>query len=338
MPILRITAGLLVAFVGVGEAGVALAAPAPPPPSPSNITVMGKRPTQICGDNDDRCIQAVAEQVWTAYPRQIEYYCQASRTQKQFQRALVEQLGLSSSYDSQSGYQDDGLPHALAEVCGYKATGPRITTAQNWAPWSMVPTDADLAAAFPRAAKVESGDARVNCKVENNGRLEDCHLSDETPDKQGFGKAAMHLVGKFRVNAFVAAQKRSEPLWLDIAVHFGKTASGARTLATPDWTLLPDPAATAALYPDVAAKAGVKTGEGTVDCLVAESGGLGDCKLITEEPAAMGFGAAAMAVAPTLHANLWTRDGQRAPGAHVVVPLRFDAPGADAAKASPSGG
>jgi hypothetical protein len=62
-----------------------------------------------------------------------------------------------------------------------------------------------------------------------------------------------------------------------------------------------------------------------VDCRVGEDGTLVGCKVAGEEPAGLGFGDAALAAAPGMRANLWSRDGLRTPGAHVVVPLRFNA-------------
>ena len=89
---------------------------------------------------------------------------------------------------------------------------------------------------------------------------------------------------------------------------------------------MPDPDKLAALYPAEAIRAGVSSGVGTVDCQIGEDGSLGNCTLRSEDPLALGFGPAALIAAPQLRANLWTRDGQRAIGARIVVPLRFDAP------------
>ena len=203
----------------LGMAGLSASAAAQPPStvsslvaaSPAQVVVMGKRPAKPCRERDKACITAVAQEVWTHYPAEIQSYCQSSRTQKAMQRALVQELGLSSAYDSQSGENvDDGLPPALAAVCDYKA--PHVhQIAANWAPWTAVPTSADLAGAYPRSAKVDSGDARINCKVEDNGHLEDCHLSDEEPADQGFGRAAMKLSGKFKVNLLSPARSAPRP-------------------------------------------------------------------------------------------------------------------------------
>ena len=315
---------------------------APPTPAPTDVIVTGRRLVKPCGERDNTCILEVAKEVWTHYPQQIQTFCQSERTQKGMERMLVEQLGLTSAYDSQSASEvSDTLPGPLAMVCNYK--GERThQIAGNWAPWAAVPSDADLAAAYPRSAKVNSGDARINCKVEDNGHLEDCHLSDEAPDRQGFGKAAMNLSRRFHVLPMLARQKRDTPFWVDVAVHFVRGGEASRVITAPDWTILPDPAQTADLYPANAAKAGASTGVGKVDCRIGEDGKLGDCALVSEEPPALGFGAAALSAAAQMHANLWTRDGARAIGARVVVPLRFDAPQVDASKAdvqkSSSGG
>ena len=293
---------------------MAVQAPGPMTALPTQITVTGKR-TKPCEEKDKSCILAIAQEVWTHYPSQIQYYCESARTHKAMERMLVDQLGLSSAYDSESTTRAyDTLPPALAAVCGYK-TDHVHQIASNWAPWTRVPSDADLTAAFPRSAKGGAGDARINCKVEDNGNLEDCHLSDEEPADQGFGKAALHLSGKFHVNRVVAREKRPEALWVDVAIHFSRSDEGSRQIASPDWTLLPDPALSATLYPAEAAKAGVASGVGKVDCRVTEDGRLSDCALVGEEPASLGFGAAALSAVSQLRANLWTprwtKDGGR---------------------------
>jgi len=299
---------------------------APTPAPDGTVTVTAKR-TQPCDEKDHQCIVAVAKEAWARYPVQLETYCEKADQEREQQQAnIAELLGGGSAIGGAAGASlEHGLPPALKIVCEYQHGDAALPPAANWVPWTAVPSAADLAAVYPAKAKVDAGDAHINCRINDKGRLVRCSLAAETPDRQGFGAAAMKLADKFQVNAGVATMKRAEPLWLDVAIHLSRTP-GAPPSINPDWTILPDPAVTATLYPADATKAGVTTGVGKVDCQVAENGALGGCVLVSEEPAALGFGPAALATAPRMRVNLWTRDGQRAAGSHVIVPLRFDAP------------
>jgi len=295
-----------------------------------NVTVVGKRPTTPCNRRDSECILAVAKEVWTRYPEQIQRFCTAQIVDKQHQLMLVDQLGLAN-WGPANAQGDYELPPALKQVCDYKPETPIAfdRSVKTWAAWTSVPSAADLAAAYPKAGRAlpEGGDAKLNCSLDARGRLEHCMVSQEFPDHKGFGDAAMRLRGKFLADVGPGAPRGAPDSWVDIAIHFSNPAAAGAPAQVmhPDWTLLPGPDRTASLYPAAARQAGVRTGVGRVDCQVGEDGVLGACKVVGEEPAGLGFGAAALAAAPSMHANLWSRDGLRTPGAHVVVPLRFNA-------------
>lgn len=327
--------GALMGRLGAGLAVMAAIAATPvlaqSPPAPTDsVTVVAKRPLKPCSDRDAGCILAVAKEVWTRYPRQIERFCTARIVDKEHQLMLVDQLGLAN-WGPANAQGDYELPPALKQVCDYKPEpgqtfDPSVPT---WAPWAEVPSAADLAAAYPRAGRAlpDGGDAKINCSFDPKGRLGRCTISQEFPERKGFGEAALHLAGKFRVRVDPVHPPSEADGWVDIAVHFPNpsTPAPAPQVMHPDWILLPDADATAGLYPAAARQAGVRTGVGRVDCRVGEDGALSACTVVGEEPAGLGFGAAALAAAPAMHANLWSRDGLRTPGAHVVVPLRFNA-------------
>lgn len=301
------------------------------PAAPPSVVVTAKRPIKACAEKDKGCINEVVKEVWTRFPQQLGTICDGWQIQATQRAQNLEAFLADSSSPLQAAdgaTVSDRLPAPESAICSYKPqAGVHHTTAETWLPWSRVPSDAEIAAVWPAKAHEDSGDARLYCGLNVQGRLIKCSLSDENPDKQGFGKAALALTDKFQARVDPSAKDDLPRLKVDISVHFAR-ASAARPDVTLDWVALPNPAKTAGLYPAEAAKAGVATGVGQVDCRVGEDGALGDCKLVGEEPAGLGFGSAALAAAPDMHANLWTRDGQRAPGARVVVPLRFNAPSA----------
>ncbi len=313
-----------------------------PPPSPADaqvpsdtVTVVGKRPSKPCAENDTGCILAIAKEVWTRYPEQTERFCNNSIIRKQAEQQLIENImggGDNPLQQVSANNTTLGIPPALKKVCDYKPETPAgfDRSVSTWAPWVSVPSSADLAAAYPKAGRAlpDGGDAKLNCSVTPKGKLEKCTVSQESPDHKGFGDAAMRLRGKFLADMNPAAPRGAPDSWIDISIHFpnpSTPAAAAAPLTHPDWIVLPDADRTARLYPAAARQAGVRTGVGRVDCQVGDNGALGACSLVGEEPPGLGFGDAALAAAPAMHANLWSRNGQRTPGAHIIVPLRFNA-------------
>ena len=325
-------AGVIVAAaIGASSAGAQT-----PPPSGDNVTVVGKRPDKPCNEHDAGCILAVAKEVWTRYPAQVERFCNHQIGQAQAQTLLLHDIA-SGGMDSRSGQNSNiDIPSALKTVCDYKPGSGQAfdRSVQTWAPWAAVPSAAEITAAYPKAALglADGGDAKLYCDIDAKGRLYFCTVSQESPDRKDFGPAALKLSHRFVVRVDPAHPRPASANWVDISIHFANPSpSGAAIPAQPiqivhpDWLVLPDSGKTASLFPAAAHQAGVQTGVGRVDCRVGDDGGLGDCKVVDEEPAGLGFGAAALAVAPDMHANLWSRDGLRTPGAHVVAPLRFNA-------------
>ena len=326
----RSSAWFLTFALIAAETTAALAAP-----PPAEVTVVGKRQEKPCSEHDNGCIVTVAQELWAHYPEQIQKFCADSILQKEAEQLLVEDIPAGALSATVTGANTLQIPAALKKVCDYKPPGAPIydRTVSSWTPWSNVPSATDLAAVYPRSAStIADGDARINCKVETKGRLSHCTVSQERPDGKGFGAAALKLSGKF-IAVADAGHPRPTEQWIDIAVHFtnpstpaGSSPSEPIQIGQPDWTALPDASKTAQLYPAAARDAGVVTGAGKVDCRIGDDGDLNSCTLLSEEPVGLGFGDAALSAAPDMYANLWSRDGLRTPGAHVVVPLRFNAP------------
>ncbi len=67
-----------------------------------------------------------------------------------------------------------------------------------WA-WAKNPNSDDMLAAYPKAALHHdvAGNVTLRCEVLTNGHLRNCTVEEEIPAKQGFGKAALKLSGKY---------------------------------------------------------------------------------------------------------------------------------------------
>jgi TonB family protein len=94
----------------------------------------------------------------------------------------------------------------------------------------------------------------------------------------------------------------------------------------PVWLRTMAPGDAAKLFPAAAAKAGLKQGRAMLACTVAHDGALTNCGVISEEPANLGFGDAALKIAAVTAMNPWTAQGTPVDGAKVRLPIRLVAP------------
>ena len=93
-------------------------------------------------------------------------------------------------------------------------------------------------------------------------------------------------------------------------------------ITNPDWVRVPSGDELASYYPPRAMELG-KTGIARMTCTVTAKGTVTDCQLVSEDPADMGFGQAALRMHNLFKMRPQTKDGQPVDGAKVTIPLRF---------------
>lgn len=205
------------------------------------------------------------------------------------------------------------LPLILALACA-----PMPALAQT--AWVEAPTLADMAAAFPRAAKATGavGGAELVCTAGGDGRMTDCDILGETPRGQGFGSAARSLVNR-KLRA--AGVTKGQEVRFQISFPAEAAAGGPVTVKTPRWTATPTAAEMQALVPKQ--EGGPNEVRVVLVCTVVAGGALDACRIDREEPAGQGFGAAVLALAPKFRADLLSAEGTPTVGAQVRLPVRF---------------
>jgi hypothetical protein len=223
---------------------------------------------------------------------------------------------------------------------GIPYSGPTATvTAKPY--WISAPTEADMAAAFPKSsrASVDVGVVALQCRVQRPwGTLSTCAVINAGPANQGFENAATNLTRKFRVHPAYMTLVKGD-LIVTVSIRFlnpDRQIWNSRTLGPIQWTQQVKPVVTQALYPNQAAAAGVKTGTAVVDCVVAPSGALTQCAPVTETPQGLGFGAAATAIMGAYVLSPWTVDGLPVDGLHVRMPVRLNEAEDDPAPPTPA--
>ncbi len=195
--------------------------------------------------------------------------------------------------------------------------------------WDEAPTSADVAAAYPKdaLAKGRSGKVVLRCAVFQNGRLNGCKPSEAGGADRDFLAAAQSLLPKFK--AIVGDQDQVALLDLRVDVTFqftpAATAAAPRYLPKADWTHTLTSEALLGAFPNKATAAGLNTGRGMVDCTVGQGGKLTACTPVSEEPAGVDFGVSAIQLAQAMVTNPWTAEGLPTEGAHLRVPIRFQA-------------
>lgn len=168
--------------------------------------------------------------------------------------------------------------------------------------WVRKPTSDDLDAAWPAGAKARgvSGKASLICEVNTLGGLEKCSVASEIPAGEGFGAAALMLAPSFQMTPRMQDGKPVRGR-VRIPIVFTNQGSGGGdvgrkvTLMTnPSWKTAPGFADMAQAWP--ARAAGVQTAHVSMRCRLTDAGALRDCEVLTENPRAAGFGAAARKV------------------------------------------
>jgi hypothetical protein len=202
-------------------------------------------------------------------------------------------------------------------------TGPVVHTVVH-PYWKLAPNAAQVAAVTPRSGAGEPGHVGMRCDVKRNGRLRDCQVLTENPPLRGFGGAARRLAPLFQLYV----DEKDPPagrLQVNLALAFEPPGPGPRFVTAPDWTRRPTPTQSASIFPDKAARDGLKTGVALVECVVQMDGSFAGCEVREETPAGEGFGEAALRLIPTLAIAPWSQDGRPTDGAHIRVPIRLNA-------------
>lgn len=214
------------------------------------------------------------------------------------------------------------LAVSLAALAGSAASAPETLLI-----WAKAPSFDDMTYAWPsQAGSLSEGRAVLQCRIIAGGRLSNCDAISETPKGQGFARAARTLSGRFQLKIDFRTASTVRDRFILIPFHFVNPSNAdarVRRVPNPRWISMPDPNRIQGVFPKAAADAGVKAGVGVIDCRVEPDGHLTECKVAREDPAGLGFGDAALLVAPIMQMNPWTDDGRPVDSARVKLPVQF---------------
>lgn len=208
-----------------------------------------------------------------------------------------------------------------AVIAAALLTGAAAAKPEAKSPLAQAPTPEQEANALtPELRKLEFGGiGAARCKVAADGGMTDCRLIMEYPSSVGFGKAALGLAPLYRMKP--PAEGGLAP-----GSEYVIGADWFRMDKDPDWLRKPSSNDLMTVWPRAAYAAGID-GRATIICLVNTQGALFDCVVRSEQPAGMGFGAAAIALTPQFMMRPASLKGQPVVSM-VSIPLNFRTGGA----------
>ena len=108
----------------------------------------------------------------------------------------------SAAPDAGSVINLDGTPVEETGGTAVEPTPPAPPSVIRNPQWVRQPSAAQMDRAYPRGAAAEglSGSATLSCVVEASGSVTDCTVASETPQGEGFGRAALSLSRYFRLS------------------------------------------------------------------------------------------------------------------------------------------
>lgn len=146
----------------------------------------------------------------------------------------------------------------------------------------------------------------------------------QEPTGRGFDKAARILAERFLAPTEVGG-KSLVGVRTQVPILFtAESLDASPVIGKPRWMAVPKLADLQAVLPPAAQKAGVLHARVVLRCRVAAGGAVDDCKVASETPAGLGYGAATLALAPTFRISVWSQEGLPTVGGVLDIPVRYD--------------
>ena len=199
--------------------------------------------------------------------------------------------------------------------------------------WVHAPTPDDMLAVWPPGAPETGGRVTLSCVVTQKGQAKDCHVAREDPAGMGFGAAALKLVSKFQltpVENYGTPIEAQAQLTLGFAKPPPKQSGteqygGLAALSNAPWQTTPTAAEMAAAWPKTA-PADLAFAKVRLRCGFLPDSTLSRCEVLSEDPAKLGFGAAALALVPRFTTRGALMDESLLDKAHIILAFTFTNP------------
>jgi hypothetical protein len=220
------------------------------------------------------------------------------------------------------------IPINWANMSGMSAPVGASSRVYTQLPWTAAPTVDQVMAAYPEKARLSGlgGTVIMACRIGKEGGLSQCESVRELPAGHGFLRAARSLVGRFRtpVQSSDGESIVGSRVHLNVAFAPGSPDMPSGLVGRPRWVAVPEIRDLAAVVPETAKKAKVYKARVVMTCSVMADGKVDGCAVESEDPASLGYGAAALSLTNYFRLAVWTEEGLPTVGGRVRIPLRFD--------------
>jgi TonB family protein len=177
-------------------------------------------------------------------------------------------------------------------------------------------------------ARHVSGRVVLDCQKDATGAPRDCVVAQTPSAEPAFGEAALRLVQTVEGKAFFPIFNAPSAIFVlffadppRISVQDGRPS----IITMPDWIAKPSGEQAGDVFPELAARMGVE-GHVLMRCGVVRTGDVADCVVKAENPPGLGFGEAALKLAPFFRMRPMTRNGVPVEGGAVNIPITFAIP------------
>lgn len=111
---------------------------------------------------------------------------------------------------------------ALVAAVLMQAVPPTDAALRDAPHWVRLPTAAEVAAAYPPAAKAKKvvGEVALACTLDADGWLRACRVASETPEGYGFGQAGLSLASAFRMSPLTSGGASVEGRAIEAPILF----------------------------------------------------------------------------------------------------------------------
>lgn len=184
--------------------------------------------------------------------------------------------------------------------------------------WLSRPTQQEIAAIMPAAAKAIGWRVVLRCKADLQGTISDCAPVAESSGASGAAQALLSVVPKYRLKPerVTAAAPGGEISIVESWFHID---------TPPDWRRRPTSDQLRVVWPTEAWARG-RDGSARIGCLISTAGSLYDCLVVRESPAGLHFGQAALALTPQF--LMWPAKLHGQPVvSEIEIPLNFKGAG-----------
>jgi len=216
-----------------------------------------------------------------------------------------------------------GLAAATLACVGVPTAQAKGPVVLSQVVWAQTPSRSDVAEAFAAVSARPGDSVALVCRINVYGDLSDCNAEPGGSNADGVARAALRLARQFRVDLDPLGAADIYQLRVRLVVQ-APAPAGPHVITSPEWIRTLSADKVQQTFPPKAADAGLKTGRAVLDCVADAHGMMAACQVLSEDPAGMDFGPAAVRVASAMGVSPWTDDGLPAEGAHVKFAVRLN--------------